>query len=187
MSRTVLLVIDVQNDYFPGGGLPLWNAEAALDQLDRAVRAAVAQAIPVVLVQHLAPDGPVFRAGTPGAELHPRLRAAAPAAPVVTKAWADGFHHTALEATLAGLGATRLLVAGMMTQNCVTHTAISRAAEKYDVAILPDCCTTVSELVHLVALRAVATRLALVPWAQALPGEPGRLPEETVAGSIRHG
>jgi nicotinamidase-related amidase len=56
----------------------------------------------------------------------------------------------------------------MMTQNCVTHTAISKAAEKYKVCILPDCCTTVSEMLHLIALHGVSTRIALVPSAEAL-------------------
>jgi nicotinamidase-related amidase len=167
MNRTALLVIDVQNDYFAGGALPLWDAEATLDRLVQAMERARAAGMPVVLVQHLAADGAAFRAGTPGAELHPRIRAAAPEAPVVAKAFADSFHQTALEATLAGLGVNRLLVAGMMTQNCVTHTAISRAAEKYEVIILPDCCTTVSELVHTVALRAVSTRLELQPSSSA--------------------
>jgi nicotinamidase-related amidase len=167
MNRTALLVIDVQNDYFAGGALPLWDAEATLDRLVQAMERARAAGMPVVLVQHLAADGAAFRAGTPGAELHPRIRAAAPEAPVVAKAFADSFHQTALEATLAGLGVSRLLVAGMMTQNCVTHTAISRAAEKYEVIILPDCCTTVSELVHTVALRAVSTRLELQPSSSA--------------------
>ena len=50
----------------------------------------------------------------------------------------------------------------MMTQNCVTHTAISKAAEKYNVTILIDCCTTVSEILHKIALKrrfdAVETR-----------------------------
>jgi nicotinamidase-related amidase len=51
----------------------------------------------------------------------------------------------------------------MMTQNCVTHTAISKSAEEYKVAILPDCCTTVSEMLHLIALNAVSTRVPLIP------------------------
>jgi nicotinamidase-related amidase len=168
MSQTVLLVIDVQNDYFAGGALPLWNVEPTLERIERAMLRARARGLPVVLVQHLADQGPAFEAGTPGAELHPRILAAAPGAPVVAKRFADGFHQTELERTLDALGATRLLVAGMMTQNCVTHTAISKAAEKYEVVILPDCCTTVSELIHQVALRAVATRLELVPSEQAL-------------------
>jgi nicotinamidase-related amidase len=61
-----------------------------------------------------------------------------------------------------------LLVCGMMTQNCVTHTAISKAAEKYSVAILVDCCTTVSEILHLIALHAVSTRVKLMPSSEVL-------------------
>lgn len=45
---------------------------------------------------------------------------------------------------------------------------ISKAAEKYDVAILPDCCTTVSEILHLIALHAVSTRMKLVPSTEVL-------------------
>jgi len=56
----------------------------------------------------------------------------------------------------------------MMTQNCVTHTAISRSAEKYKVSILTDCCTTVNEMLHLIALNAVSTRLALVKASDVL-------------------
>ena len=56
----------------------------------------------------------------------------------------------------------------MMTQNCVTHTAISKAADKYIVTILPDCCTTVDEMIHNIALHAVSTRVNLVPSSEAL-------------------
>jgi glucan phosphorylase len=44
----------------------------------------------------------------------------------------------------------------------VTHTAISKAADKYAVKILTDCCTTVSQMIHAIALNAVSTRVALV-------------------------
>ena len=79
------------------------------------------------------------------------------------KGFADGFVKTDLEKVLSGLGITDLLVCGMMTQNCVTHTAISKSAEKYRVCILPDCCTTVDAMIHNMALNAVSTRLPLVP------------------------
>jgi nicotinamidase-related amidase len=87
---------------------------------------------------------------------------------VVIKRFADSFHQTTLDETLQGAGAEELLVCGMMTQNCVTHTAISKAAEKYKVAVLPDCCTTVSEILHLIALHTLSTRVALQPSADAL-------------------
>ena len=166
MSKA-LLVIDVQNDYFPGGKFPLWHTEEALANTLRAIGRARAQGVPVILIQHVA-DGsrgiaPFFNAGTVGVELHPAVRTAAPEAPVVVKAFADSFHQTELEAVLAGLGATELLVCGMMTQNCVTHTAISKAAEKYAVTVLTDCCTTVDQMIHLIALNALSTRVALEP------------------------
>jgi nicotinamidase-related amidase len=165
-----LLVIDLQNDYFPGGKFPLWNTDAVLENVERAIRRARASGTPVIHVQHVAKQGmaPFFHDGTPGAEIHPRIRAAAPDAPVVVKEHADSFEKTNLEAALSKLGVTELLVCGMMTQNCVTHTAISKAAERYDVTILPDCCTTVSEILHLIALHAVSTRVKLVVSSEVL-------------------
>jgi nicotinamidase-related amidase len=38
--KKVLLVVDVQNDYFPGGNLPLWNIEPTLDNIERAIKVA---------------------------------------------------------------------------------------------------------------------------------------------------
>ena len=171
MGKT-LIVIDVQNDYFPGGKFPLWNTEETLSRTVSAVQRAQMQGVPVILVQHVADSSrglaPFFNAGTSGVELHHALIQAAPEAPVVVKAFADSFHQTALEATLAGLGATELLVCGMMTQNCVTHTAISKAAEKYAITILTDCCTTIDQMIHLIALNALSTRVALATAADAL-------------------
>lgn len=164
--KTALLVIDLQNDYFLGGQFPLWNTDSTLTNVEQAIATAHQKQIPVILVQHIADSrqgiSPFFNAGTHGAEIHPRIRAAAPQAPVVVKAFADSFHHTTLEATLQQLGVDTLLICGMMTQNCVTHTAISKAAEKYQVSILSDCCTTVGEMLHGIALHAVSTRLTLV-------------------------
>lgn len=163
-SQRALLVIDLQNDYFPGGKFPLWNSEATLAKVERAIARARAVGMPVVLVQHIADAGaPFLAAGSSGAELHPTVRAAAPDAPIIVKAFADSFHQTTLAETLARLDVGELLVCGMMTQNCVTHTAISRAAEQYQVSLVADCCTTVSEMLHLIALKAVSTRLKVAP------------------------
>ena len=87
---------------------------------------------------------------------------------MVVKAFADSFHQTNLEETLAGLGVNELLLCGMMTQNCVTHTAISKSAEKYAVTVLTDCCTTVDQMIHLIALNALSTRVTLMTAEEAL-------------------
>ncbi len=166
-----LLVIDLQKDYFPAGKFPLWNTEATLEALERAIALAHEQGVHVVVVQHVAKGSglaPFFNEGTPGAEVHPRILAAAPEAPIVVKEFADSFVGTTLEETLAARGVTEILVAGMMTQNCVTHTAISKSAEKYAVKILTDATTTVSEMLHHIALHAVSTRVTLAASSEAL-------------------
>lgn len=167
-----LIVIDLQNDYFPGGAFPLWDTEAVLTRTVAAIGQAKAKGIPVILVQHIADSAtglaPFFNRGTPGVEIHPAIKAAAPDAPVVVKAFADSFHRTNLAGLLAGLGTREILVCGMMTQNCVTHTALSKAAEPYTVTTLTDCCTTVSEILHLIALHALSTRVVLAPSSEAL-------------------
>lgn len=167
-----LLIIDLQNDYFPEGLFPLWNPLAVLENIEQAIATASAKGIPVLHIQHIADPAhgpaPFFNAGSSGAAIHPRILAAAPTAPVIVKHFADSFEQTTLESTLRQLGVTELLICGMMTQNCVTHTAISKAAEGYGVTVLTDCCTTVSELLHLIALHALSTRVKLLPSEQAL-------------------
>ncbi|USD67530.1 cysteine hydrolase family protein [Vibrio sp. SCSIO 43136] len=171
MSKA-LLVIDLQNDYFPAGQFPLWNTEQTLSNIKQAIAKADQQGIPVIHIQHIADPAmgisPFFNEGTEGAEIHPEIMAAAPNGTVVIKTFADSFEKTTLEETLTEKGITELLVCGMMTQNCVTHTAISPAAEKYEVSILADCCTTVDEMIHNIALHAVSTRVPLVGFEQAL-------------------
>lgn len=170
--KKALLLIDIQNDYFSGGKFPLWNTEATLDTIVSAIKAAQAKGVAVIHVQHVANPAagiaPFFNQGTEGVAIHPRVLEAAPDAPVVVKEFADSFYRTNLEEILSGLGVTDLLVCGMMTQNCVTHTAISKAAEKYSVTVLPDCCTTVDAMIHNIALHAVSTRIALLPATEAI-------------------
>src|SRR5262249_13737047 len=99
--KKALLVIDLQNDYFPDGKFPLWNAERTLDNAEATIRSARHAGVPVILIQHSAPAGsPFFAESTAGAEIHRRVFAAAADAPVVTKAHADSFEGTKLAAIL---------------------------------------------------------------------------------------
>jgi len=170
--KKALLLIDLQNDYFPGGKFPLWNTDVTLSNIEQAINAAKAKNVPIIHIQHIAnPDmgiAPFFNKGSEGAKIHSRILEAAPDAPIVIKEFADSFEKTNLEEVLKGLGVDELLVCGMMTQNCVTHTAISKSAEKYKVSILPDCCTTVDVMIHNIALHAVSTRISLVPSIEAI-------------------
>lgn len=161
-----LLIIDPQNDYFPNGSFPLWNTENTLNTIKELIKKAQERKTPVILIQHIADESlgiaPFFKKGTGGSEIHPVIRSAAPDGIIVIKHFADSFHHTTLESVLADNGIEEILLCGMMTQNCVTHTALSKAAEKYTVKIIPDACTSVSEMVHLIALHAISSRISFV-------------------------
>jgi nicotinamidase-related amidase len=160
MSRTALLVIDPQNDYFANGSFPLWNADEALKEILNAIQAAKEQDAAVILVQHVAAsESPLFAEGSEGVKIHQTILDAAPDAPIVTKAHADAFQETNLTQLLEELEVDHLVICGMMTQNCVTHTAISDAADPYQVSILPDACTTREQLLHLIALEAIKAKV----------------------------
>jgi nicotinamidase-related amidase len=170
MSKPALVVIDVQNDYFERGAFPLWNAEETLAATEKAIRLARAKDVPVVFVQHIANGpAPFFNADTEGVKLHERVRAAVSESPLVIKQHADAFEGTALHDTLQKLGADELVICGMMTQNCVTHTAVSRRADDYrKVTVLTDASTTTTEMMHLIAVAGLSTRVALATVDQAL-------------------
>ena len=161
--KSTLIIIDLQNDYFQDGSYPLWNADGVLENIKKTITRANEQNIPVVFIQHVVPAGeqmgPFFNEGTEGVKIHSELLALAPDAKIITKMFADGFHKTELESTLSELGTEKIYVCGMMTQNCVTHTAISKQAEKYQVAVIPECCTSVDEMIHLFAMHAISTRV----------------------------
>lgn len=164
MSQPALIVIDIQNDYFPSGAYPLHDTDAVLARTLTAVEQAQAQGVPIVLVQHVARGpSPFFNADTEGVQIHPALRAAVPDAPVVVKGHADSFLNTTLQYTLAALGVDTLWLAGMMTHNCVTHTALSPQAQGYAVRVVEDLCTTVDPMIHAIALSALRDRVQVQP------------------------
>lgn len=156
MTRA-LVVIDIQNDYFPGGVLPLFEAEAVEDRVVQAIGKARAAGDRVILVRHVsaAESGLFAKSGT-GIGIRDAITAAAGDAPVVTKAVADAFQDTDLASHLEGVD--ELLICGMMTQNCVVFTAMSRAADGFELSVVSDLCTAPSEIVHKIALNALGSK-----------------------------
>jgi len=166
MQKSALIIIDVQNDYFPAGAFPLADTDSTLAAIQLAIIKANNAGVPVVIVQHIADANaglaPFFNPGTVGADIHPAILELAPAAPIIIKHYADSFVQTTLADTLAQLEVNELILCGMMTQNCVTHTALSREADHYQsVTVLTDASTTVSPILHAIALHALSTRVRL--------------------------
>ena len=162
MAKQALIVIDIQNDYFPEGKYPLHQPEAVMEKNRTAMALAAQKQIPIIHVQHLlAPEfgeGLFFYEGTSGAEIHKDIMAAAPDAPVIEKRFADCFEQTNLEALLQELGIEEIVLTGMMTHNCVIHTALSPAAAKYSPKVIEECTTSIDPITHALAVNAMQVR-----------------------------
>ena len=167
MTRA-LIVIDVQKEYFPDGKAPLFQAEETEARILDAIARARAAGDRIILIRHESPaDQPIFAAGTPGTEIRDAVLTAAGDAPVVTKNYADSFQDTDLMAHLEGVDS--LLICGMMTQNCVVFTAMSEHAAPFQVTVLGDLCAAPSQLVHGVALNALASKRPMAAAATVWP------------------
>lgn len=167
MTRA-LIVIDLQNEYFEGGKVPLFEADETEARIIAAIACARAAGDRVILIRHesLADQG-IFVAGSSGTAIRDAILAAAGDAPVVTKHFADSFQDTDLETHLAGVDS--LLICGMMTQNCVVFTAMSEHAAPFQVTVLGDLCAAPSQLVHGVALNALASKRPMAAAATVWP------------------
>ena len=70
--QRALVIVDIQNDYFPGGANPLDGPEAAAANAARLLQRFRAAGDQVVHLKHVwdAPDATFMRPGTPGVEIH---------------------------------------------------------------------------------------------------------------------
>jgi nicotinamidase-related amidase len=143
MPDTALLVIDIQNDYFPGGAMELEGADAAAAKAGSAITRFRRENKPVIHVRHLSvrPGSTFFLPGTRGAEIHAAVAPQA-AETIVEKNFPNSFRATKLEQTLKGLGVKNLVVAGMMTHMCVDASVRHAADLGYKVTLLADACAT---------------------------------------------
>ena len=138
-----LVVVDVQNDYFPAGAHPLAEPEAATANVRRLLDAFRASGEPLVHVQHVwdAPDAVFMRPGTRGIEIHDTV---APLAgeQVVRKTHPNSFLETPLADTLRAAGVDHVVICGMMTSMCVDATARAACDLGFGVTIVADACAT---------------------------------------------
>ena len=142
--KRALLVIDVQNEYFTGK-LPVTYPADSLSQILTSVEAATAQAVPVVVIQHTAPDpnSQTFRKGSPEWELHPAI-AELPRATLIEKTLPGSFTGTNLEQWLKDHNIDTLVIAGYMTQMCCDTTARQALHLGYNVEFLADATGTLA-------------------------------------------
>ncbi len=137
-----LLVIDVQNEYFIGK-LPVTYPADTLPTILSAMDAAHVAGIPVIVVQHAAPqaDSTVFRRGSLEWQLRPEV-AVRPRAALIHKHLPGSFTGTDLERWLRDHHIDTVTISGYMTQMCCDTTARQALHLGFNVEFLSDATGT---------------------------------------------
>ena len=117
--KPILLIIDIQNDYFEGGKMELVNMNKATENAEKLLSYFRKNDLPIVFIQHLAikPNASFFIPNTWGAEIHdsiyPLLNET-----VITKNFPNSFRGTNLHQHLQALNSTDLVICGAMSHKC---------------------------------------------------------------------
>ena len=140
---TGLVIVDIQNDYFPGGQMSLEGSLQAASQAQRLLGHFRSLGLPVIHVQHISkgPGATFFLPGSGGIEIHESVRPL-PREPVVVKHYPNGFRDTLLLHRLLEADVRRLVLAGMMTHMCVDATVRAAADFGFQVIVVEDACAT---------------------------------------------
>ena len=142
MPTRALLVIDVQNEYFAGGALPVTHPSDSLPRILEAMDVASKAGIPVVVVRHSEPaTEDAFQAGTEAWQLRPEVEGRH-RDHLVDKRLPGSFTNTDLEAFLRGRGVDTVVISGYMTQMCCDTTARQAAHMGLGVEFLSDATGT---------------------------------------------
>jgi nicotinamidase/pyrazinamidase len=143
-----LIVVDVQNDFCPGGALPVPDGDAVVPAINRLMedsRLTVATRDwhprdHGSFAEQGGPWPPHCVAGTGGAELHPKLHASLLDA-IIDKGLErsdegySGFARTGLERVLRDRGVDRVHVTGLALDYCVRATALDARRAGFDVVL----------------------------------------------------
>ncbi len=180
-----LVVIDIQNEYFPGGAVPLPHAERAAAQAAAAIAAARSAGVEVIHIRHEEPDSDVyFVPGSSGAQTNSAV-APVDGEAVVVKNHPNSFLDTDLAERLAALGAARVAFCGMMTSMCVDATVRAAADLGLAPVLIDDACTAPdlehrgtsvpADAVHAAFCAALGDDIATVVDTREFAAEPVRV------------
>jgi nicotinamidase/pyrazinamidase len=159
-SKDALIVIDVQNDFCPGGALAVTDGDRVVPVLNRYIDQFTKAGLPIFATRDWHPEKtshfntgggpwpPHCIQGSKGAEFHPDLKL--PPDTVIVSAGMgpdeDGYSgflgindsRTKLVDLLRQQGVERIFVGGLATDYCVKHTVLDGLRENFKVVLLTD-------------------------------------------------
>ena len=159
-DKRALIVVDVQNDFCPGGSLAVERGDEVVAPLNRLIREFLERGEPVfksrdwhpAVTKHFAAYGGTWPVhcvqNTRGAEFHPELLED-PRIQIISKGTGDEDSYSAFDGTnLADLlrerGVTEVFVGGLATDYCVKNTVLDALREGFKVKALTEAMRAVN-------------------------------------------
>jgi len=173
MDKTALILIDIQNDYFPGGKWEVDGMTAATDKAAQLLSAARKNKDLIIHVRHEIPaeNPPFFKKGSEGAKIDTRV-APSEGETVITKNFPNSFRETHLKDSLDDAGIKNVTICGAMSQMCIDGTARAAADFGYNTTVVTDACAAKEQmydgtivpapLVHATIMAALGTYATIV-------------------------
>jgi nicotinamidase-related amidase len=129
---TALLIIDIQEFYFPGGKVPLVEPEIAAGNARSILQRFRTDGNPVIHVRH------EFE---PGGAIHSSV-APVDGEKIFSKTEVSCFKGTEVLAHLKKLGVEELVIVGMQTHMCLEAATRAAADLGFEVVVIGDACAT---------------------------------------------
>lgn len=141
--KSCLILVDLQNDYFPGGAMELVGIEQAAGNAQLLLREFRRAQLPVIHIQHIAarPGATFFVPETEGAAINPMVAPLADEA-VVIKHYPNSFRDTGLLAILQQQGIDSLVICGAMSHMCIDATTRAAFDLGFTCTVAEDACAT---------------------------------------------
>jgi len=170
-EKTALIIIDIQNDYFPGGTMELAEPEKAAQKAKALLSYFRENKMPVIHVQHIAlqEGATFFLPDTKGAEINTIV---APLAneKVITKNYPNSFRDTKLLDYLHENNITNLVFAGMMTDVCIDATVRASMDNGFHNILISDAVATKDRELNGKVVPASQINTAFLAGLNALGG-----------------
>lgn len=141
--KKALIIVDLQNDYFPGGNMELAGIEQATKNARAALDLFRAKKLPIFHIQHIMKRAGAnyFLPETNGVEINKNLRPEN-GEPVIQKNFPNSFRDTSLNEHLQSLHIEEVVICGAMTHICIDTTVRAAFDLGFRCLLLFDACAT---------------------------------------------
>jgi len=169
-----LLLIDIQNDYFPGGKMELVGMDFAAQNAANILQLFRHRKLPVFHMKHIStrPNASFFLPGTIGVNIHESV-APLGGEPIIEKQFPNSFRGTPLFDHLTREGIINIVICGAMSHMCIDATTRAAFDFGFSCTVIEDGCATrdlqfKGEIIKADKVHAAFMSALSVPYAKVL-------------------